>query len=484
MKKGVLFSMAILLCSINVSAAIKSIRWGSSGDPLSGLTITWTNTGANDSIKWGYSASLEQGSKIALKRTNAANTLEFFCSYAFNNVTPNATIHYKLYDSKAKTWGSEMLFNTAPPANTSSYCFLGLGDSRDDFTTWGQISNLAKAKNANFSLFTGDLIYNGIDYPDDWSAWFDSAATFLQSNLVYHSLGNHDANDAPQFQNTFDLPKTNGSNLYYSFKYGNGLFICLNSEAESSTTQYTWLKNTLASYQNDPDITWRVVFNHKPFYTIGSHAGEMDPYFNTWWKTFDDYGIDLIVNGHDHMYERTKPINRKTSTSTPVSTYGSGVGEGRCQIVCGGAGAPLYTGNSNVWFIEKYSSSFNYLEFCVNGNSLEGIAHDETDAVIDNFTITKPTTVDVKNNNQKFNPISIYPNPVETNFTLKYQSLETGKGTLKIVDMNGKILKTENVMKAQQLFENKFDATGLAAGMYYVEIQIDNQCDRTLMIIK
>jgi hypothetical protein len=46
------------------------------------------------------------------------------------------------------------------------------------------------------------------------------------------------------------------------------------------------------------DVKWKIIFFHKPFYTIGTHYGEMDTYFDTWLKAFDDYGVDFVVNGH------------------------------------------------------------------------------------------------------------------------------------------------------------------------------------------
>ena len=63
--------------------------------------------------------------------------------------------------------------------------------------------------------------------------------------------------------------------------------------------------------------------------------------FDSWWQTFDDYGIDMILNGQAHNYQRTKPINRNIDTENPVEKYGSNPEQGRCQINLGGAGAEI-----------------------------------------------------------------------------------------------------------------------------------------------
>ena len=378
--------LALTACEPEKNEAIKNIRWGSNADPLNGLTITWTNNGNSDSIQWGYSSSLEKGSSVANKR-NGNSKHESFFNYVFDSVMPNSTIHYKLYNSKTNVWGEAMIFKTAPPADTTCFCFLGMGDSRDNMDVWEQIAGLAKTKNAAFTIFNGDIVADGDDH-SLWNNWFYAGRHFLQNNLIYHSMGNHDASNVGYYQNTFDLPQVNGSNLYYSFVYGNALFICLNSESANDTAQYNWLKNTLEIQKNNPKIIWKIAFDHRPFYTIGGHANEMDEHFDTWWKAFDDYGVDIICSGHDHMYERSKPINRNVSTNEPVTTYGNCVNEGRCQIVCGGAGAPLYKGKKD-WFIEKHSSVHNFVQFQIKGNSLHGTAYSNANTVIDSFTIVK-----------------------------------------------------------------------------------------------
>ncbi len=70
----------------------------------------------------------------------------------------------------------------------------------------------------------------------------------------------------------FTLP---GEETYYSFNYGNAVFICLNTEDSDNTAQYNWL---LSKLEENKDQTWKIVFFHRPFYTSPSHVGEMDAY--------------------------------------------------------------------------------------------------------------------------------------------------------------------------------------------------------------
>ena len=474
-----------LIGNATAASTIKHIRWGSSKNPLEGLTVTWRNTGTTSQIKWGYTTAYEQGTFSAVARNGYADK---FYNYTFPTVTANSTIYYQLYDTPAAVWTAQKTYQTAPLVTSTDFSFLAIGDSRTGMSIWNQVAALANTKTPDFTIYTGDIVNSGSS-STDWDSWFDNGKTFLENNLVFHSLGNHDAASVPTYQNVFELPKsipTGGTNLYYSFTYGDAVFIALNSEDPANVTQYNWLVSTL---QANAGKKWKVIFFHKPFYTIGTHAADMNSYYNTWWKAFDDYGVDLIVNGHDHMYERTKPLNRNVSTTAPVAQYGSDPTQGRCQIVCGGAGAPLYTGTAN-WFIQTYQSKYHFCKFDVTANSICNTTFDNNGAIIDSFCLTKgtgktsTTKAKVLDTRQQFNPIKIIPNPVVDIFTLDYSSPNIGEATIKISDMNGKIVADKKVNKSETDFTHKEDMSKYPKGVYNVEITVGDQKDSALLILK
>lgn len=472
------FDFSLTGNTTTVASAIKQIRWGSTSNPLEGLTITWRNVGTADKIKWGYTNTYEQGTFSGIVRNGYADK---FFKYTFPTVTPDATIYYRLFDATTGVWTAEKTYQTAPALNTTAFSFLAIGDSRSGMSIWNQVAALANTKTPDFTIFNGDIVNNG-GSTTDWDNWFTNGNIFIENNLVYHSMGNHDAASVPTYQNVFELPKstpTNGTNLYYSFTYGDAVFISLNSEDPSNTTQYNWLVSTL---QANAGKKWKIIFFHRPFFTIGSHAGEMNSYYNTWWKAFDDYGVDLIVNGHDHMYERTKPMNRNVSTTAPVAQYGSEATQGRCQIVCGGAGAPLYTGNAT-WFVEKYKSSYNFCKFDVTSDSICNTTFDSNGNTIDSFCLTKSTAV-AKTSVQNFNTIKIIPNPVTDRFALEYNSPEIGEATIKISDMSGKVVINKKVNKDAVDFKYEEDMSKFSKGIYILEITVGNQKDSSLLNLK
>jgi predicted phosphodiesterase len=472
MKKLVLI---LILCLYYISAdAIQQIRWGSTGNPLNGLCITWRSTGNSDSILWGYTTSFEMGSFSAVMRNGYSN---HFFSYNFGQPLPNAMIYYKLYDSDSNSWTPAYSYKTAPPSASQAFSFLAMADSRDGMAVWTQITNLANSKKADFTIFTGDIITDATDN-SQWDAWFNSSALFLQNNTVYFCEGNHEASDTAKFQNNFIMPEVAGSRLYYSFTYGDAIFICLNTE-QITADEYNWL---LSELQVNQSKKWKVVYFHRPFFSIGPHAGEMNSYLSSWWTAFDTYGVDLIINGHDHMYERSKPLNYSVSPSAPVSTYGSGPGQGRCEIVCGGAGAPLYTGTAS-WFVETYQSNYNFCKFNINGDILTDSTFDFNGNLVESFFIDKSASA-FASLNQHFNPISLYPNPSINEVTVKYKARACGEIHLNIIDINGKTMLSQKAEKTREVFEYHLDISALNKGTYTVQLSMGSQKDNALLIVK
>lgn len=483
MKKAKLLGLLLFCLGMqNVIYSQTSIRWGTTKNPLEGLTVAWTNTTAatTDQIKWGYTTSYEKGNFNVASRVGYSAATNKFFSFAFPEVlTPDSVIYYSIYNSVTSTWSAQKTYETAPPLDTTTFSFAAVGDSRTNVSVWNTISALINSKNPDFVTFNGDIVDTG-NSNSQWDAWFNNGPNLINNKLILHAQGNHDATgSATYYQNIFDLPKNNPATteLYYSVDYGEAIFINLDSENAGSAAQLSWLTSTLAANVNKK---WKIVSFHKPFYTVGPHNGDMNGYWNTWFKAFDDYGVDLVLTGHDHLYERFKPINRNVSTTNAVANYGSLPGEGRCQVVCGGAGAPLYApGTSSL--LQTFKQDYHYVMFNVTNTTLCGTTYDATDAVIDNFCINKPYLA-TDTPKQIFYPIKVSPNPVKDFFKVDYSSPNTGDVVINIYDIKGILVAKEKANKLDTEFTYKYNASSLKSGVYVFEIQMDNQKDSSILI--
>jgi 3',5'-cyclic AMP phosphodiesterase CpdA len=149
-----------------------------------------------------------------------------------------------------------------------------------------------------FVLMMGDNLYGG-EAPKDFEKKFEEPYKALLDNKVkfYASLGNH------------DLPlQTNYTNFnmdgkeYYRFKKGNVAFYALNSNYMDKK-QVQWLEDELAKDTSE----WKVCFFHHPPYSSAKKHGSDSQLREVVEPIFLKYGVNVVLTGHDHVYERIKP---------------------------------------------------------------------------------------------------------------------------------------------------------------------------------
>jgi hypothetical protein len=361
-----------------VDPTIDHIRWGSKNNPLDSLTISWRSNGDSAKIKWGYTAELEKGEFTAKTDSDYVGGSKKH-EYLFDALTASSVLFYSLYDSKNDSWTSRKTFKTSADPKGSHFKFSAGGDSRTIVEDWHRVSEAIEI--CDFSLFLGDVCANG-NLASDWNSWYSHGVSFISRNLAYHVRGSHDVGDI--YSNNLVNP---GNGRYYSFVFGNSVFIALDVPAsETWAEQALFLQEVLKANQ---DKTWKFVFFHSPFFTSQVHEGEMDALRPVWWKMFDDYGVDFVFNGHEHSYMRSTPINLNNSDTSAMQEYGSGPNQGRCQIIAGQYGAPAY-GLNEGWFVDTAFVRLHYTTVEVNDNTLEFKAIDAiTEKVFDSLTLIK-----------------------------------------------------------------------------------------------
>lgn len=395
MKKKYLFLIPILLVAgiltcvgaynkieplepVKPGDSVGHIRWGTKLSPLEKVTISWRSAGSEDKFRWGYIPLYEKGEFEAKLRSDLLRDLNIQ-EYTFDLLEPSSTIYYTIYDSENNIWIDQRTFQTAPDPALNHFSFTAGGDSRTDLEAWHMVSEAIER--LDFSLFLGDLVNNGM-MGRDWEDWYAYGDEFISNNLVFYARGNHDIGNI--FNNNLVNP---GNGNYYAFEFGNAIFIGLDNHNKATYADQTEFIDSV--FSSNTDKTWRFVFFHRPFYTSGRHAGEMDDLFDSWWKLFDDYSIDFIFNGHEHNYLRTKPINRNVSDTSAVNEYGSSPGQGRCQIIAGSYGAPRYPVHEG-WFVGLSFDRYLYTTIEVNGNELIFKAIDaETGEKFDELILNK-----------------------------------------------------------------------------------------------
>ena len=368
------------------------------------MVIKWRTSESTDSKVWyGNSPNnLDQSSTNFGDRTDHKITL--------TGLAPNTVYYYAVGDSNGPMAGGEndYYFKTSPPTGSSPLIRAWvLGDSgtnnddqeevRDAY--YDYIGN----NHTDMILLLGDNAYSsGWDY-EYQRAFFDVYPEKLINSVTWPAPGNHEyygetGLNAPYYD-IFSLPKNgeagglpSNTEKYYSFNYGNLHVISLDSYHEDrnpGSPMLTWLENDLAATTQDWIV---VIFHHSP-YSKGSHntdspsEDEMIEMRENVLPILESYGVDLVLTGHSHSYERSKLIHGHygfSNTYDPnVHNVNGGDGqidgngpyqqnaseEGTVYIVSGTAGHKSAVGNHPVMFYSVSRLGSTLLE--VNGDIMD-----------------------------------------------------------------------------------------------------------------
>lgn len=315
--------------------------------PASAISIRWrTSLATTSKVWWGTAAD-----QLTATAENSALTTEH--EIRISSLLPHQQYFYAI-GSEAGALGSgpDYRFVTPPVPGSSEQPIRVwvLGDSGT------ANANAAAVRNAystftgttatNLWLMLGDNAYNNGTDAEFQAAVFNMYPSMLRQSPLWSTLGNHDyytANGSPYLsQHTFPMGgeaggAASGTERYYSFDYGNVHFICLDSmSSDRSKTgpMAVWLQSDLESTMQD----WIIGFWHHPPYTFGSHNsdnvngadGELVQMRENFLPLLEAGGVDLVMGGHSHSYERSYLINGhygNSTTFTPSMKKATGNGQ-------------------------------------------------------------------------------------------------------------------------------------------------------------
>lgn len=292
--------------------------------------------------------------------------------------------------------------------------------------------NFTGTNHTDLWLQLGDnAYYYGTD-TDYQHAVFDVYQSMLRKSVTWPTLGNHDTSQATAYVDTypyfsiFTLPTQgeaggvpSGTKHYYSFDYGNIHFICLDSmtgDRSADGAMANWLREDLANTTN----TWTIAFWHHPPYTKGSHNSDAEAELIQMRQNFlpilEAGGVDLVLSGHSHSYERSHLLDGHYGPSSSLDpsmilnsgggrTDGAGAyvktpGEAHQGTIYAVAGSSGWTSGGPLdhpaMFIAMNQLGSMVLD--ISGDRLEAKFIRETGAIQDHFTLLKsypPMTVQI-----------------------------------------------------------------------------------------
>lgn len=398
--------------------------WLQMGGP-NAVTVRWrTDAASAGVVRYGLTPQ-------ALTQTATASGSNTEHEVRLTGLAPATTYFYSVGTAAAAlAGGADCRFTTAPPHGTPQRTRVWvIGDSGtanvDARNVRDAYFNYAGADPTHVWLMLGDNAYNAGDDDEFQVAVFDMYPALLRQTVLWSTIGNHEtdqssspASTIPYYQ-IHSFPKNaesggvaSGTEDYYSFDYANIHFVCMDAMTSSrspGSTMLNWLEDDLAATTQP----WVVAFWHHPPYSKGSHDSDdstrMTEVRQNFLPILESYGVDLVLCGHSHAYERSYFIDGHyglSSTFGPghVKIPGSGrtnelgayrkdgvvqaARQGAVYIVAGSSGK-ISGGTLNHAAMFRSLNRLGSLVIDVEGQRMDVKFLRETGAVDDHFTIIK-----------------------------------------------------------------------------------------------
>ncbi|MGW7386484.1 purple acid phosphatase family protein [Streptomyces sp. NPDC054794] len=305
---------------------------------------------------------------------------QYYVHAALDGLKPGTTYYYGVghegWDPASPAHRSTIASFRTAPATPEHFVFTAFGDQGV-----GQAANandhLLLRQNPAFHLHAGDICYadgngagktsDGYD-PQFWDLFLKQTEPVAKSVPWMVTTGNHDMEAwySPDGYGgqlaRFSLPDSgfdpHGAPGVYAFTYGNVAFVALDANDVSYEIQanlgYTegrqtrWLDRTLARLRAAQGVDFVVVFFHHCAYSTSQHASD-GGVRQEWLPLFAKYRVDLVINGHNHVYERTDAIRGgAVGRSVPVGASTDPTRDGIVYVTAGGGGRDLYSFPSGV----------------------------------------------------------------------------------------------------------------------------------------
>jgi predicted MPP superfamily phosphohydrolase len=283
----------------------------------------------------------------------------------------------------------------------ADYNVVAVGDFSCNEDAKNTVRNIIKA-DPNILLGLGDY-----SYENSAKCWKDIVGG-IDPQKMKISFGNHEFEDKSLVKQYMDY--TNLDNQYYSFDYNNAHFISMATEIpyEQGSEQFEFVKHDLMKTKTNSSIDWIIVYYHQPMYTSKTNHEGLEDLRDLYHGLFTEYGVDLVLQGHIHNYQRSYPlVYNSENPSNPIIEQSAILSngnneenvyvepEGTIFAIAGTGGRDLHGLDDQAYFTANQFEDHGFLELKMinNGKNLVGQFYSNNGNIIkDKFIIEKSTS--------------------------------------------------------------------------------------------
>lgn len=397
-----------------------------------GSVVTRVSLGTNGQEMLPKWKALRTPGNLSHEKLHSAPVGTFQYEVKLSGLKPDTRYYYAVYDGDKRLTpeGEDYRFTTQPPVGTKRpFRFWVLGDGGTGREPQKAVfeamlaTTRREGKPLDFWIHAGDMAY-GTGRDNEFQArFFESYESLLRNTVCWPTMGNHEGYTSKgetgvgPYYDAYVVPTkaesggvASGREAYYSFDHGNIHFICLDShdmERKPTDPMAKWLKLDLEKAKAE----WLIAFWHHPPYTKGNHDSDKEKDLIEMRRhimpIIEAGGVDLVLAGHSHIYERSMLIDGAYATNTVAENvvlddgdgdpdgdgaYRKSAGihahEGTVQIVAGNAGQTMGR-NGTIPFMRRTITEHGSVLVEVNGDTLVARMVNRNGSQRDLFSIVK-----------------------------------------------------------------------------------------------
>jgi len=313
-------------------------------------------------------------------------------SVMVDGLLPNTTYVYRVGNGEASEayWSEWFQYKTANTGNKDPFSFIYFGDAQNHVKSlWSRVirNSYRQFPHVDFMLHAGDLI-NDRDANLEWGEWF-YAGSFIHATVPsVMTPGNHEYRDGvlsslwrPQFTLPENGPIEALKETCFAIDYQDMKVISIDSEGfdeslEAREAQIKWLDSVLQSNTKK----WTAITTHYPIYSTAKGRDNLE-LREALKPLIDKYGVDLVLQGHDHTYARG---------------YAENEGEGLTVVEDAGtvyavsvSGPKMYESKDQEWMVRRGEYTQLFQIITVSENRIKYGAYTPTGTLYDAFEIVK-----------------------------------------------------------------------------------------------
>ena len=337
-------------------------------DQPTSMVVIWATEGRS-------TGEVEWNGQTASSTDYCYNHDMAFHMATMTDLIPGEEVTYRV--GSGDSWSDEYTFTPIDP-NLKHFEWISIADHGDSSEGMDVSEAIISDSEARLVTISGDISYADGEQ-SAWDDWFNVQQDSMTVTPWITGVGNHENEPGYGFtpyEHRFDSDGQIESEVFWYSRIIPGvhmIFMSTEHDYEPGSAQYSWLEQELQSVDRSK-TPFVIVYGHSPMYSSNSYHGSEVELRTAVEQLYVDHGVDFVIAGHDHFYERTWPVSAEVVMDTGNGFDRFARGEAPIHLVIGMAGRSAYEDLDEPqpeWSAYRENSTYGWTRWVYDGDARE-----------------------------------------------------------------------------------------------------------------